>query len=110
MENWIEVYRYEKEFEEMSFNEKILNLINKNEKEINKINIKKEQEPENDILEKKSIIEEDEEDKEDEEINENIKTIENFQLLYKRNIYELRKNLLQKKRKKPEKYITKNNK
>ena len=100
----------EKEFEEMSFNEKILNLINKNEKEINKINIKKEQEPENDILEKKSIIEKNEEDEEDEEINENIKTIENFQLLYKRNIYELRKNLLGKKRKKPEKYIIKNNK
>ena len=88
------------------------NLINEDkkvneDKKINEINIKNEN---TDILEKKSINEEDEinEDKEDSEINENIKTIEDFQLLYKRNIFELKQNLLKKKRKRRRlKYITK---
>ena len=102
----------EKNKKELDFNEKILSLINENkkvneDKKINEINIKNEN---TDILEKKSINEEDEinEDKEDSEINENIKTIEDFQLLYQRNIFELRQNLLKRKRKRRRlKYITK---
>lgn len=100
-------------------NEKIIKLLEKNKVEINNKNeileSKEESESEksddeDDILERKTIsnISEIKNDDND-SILENINEFENFKLLYHKNIFELRKNL-GKKRKKPEKYITKKNK